>query len=423
VKKIILFLIVFTTVILTYRLFSFINKYAVNLLYDDQWWIADMIIENKPFKELFFYLYSEHRIGVGLIIMRTLAVLTYWNTRFENFGFGISVIIIALFSLALKYKLAKKFEVTDIAIPIIIINLHHHENLLEGFRVMYLIPVIIMYIYFWLFNLKFGWKYIAILILVILSTFSGFHGIFLNLFVFLFEILKFIKAKNLKSKIANVIVLITVILITSSYFIGFSSDHSDFTIPTLYYFYETPTRMINQIFGTTLRFPFNLISPLIILGALIIFITQFIKKRNLNLFPIFCLYFYSILFIITIIFGRNKFGPEVASSSRYVSHIVFLYLASYLTLILFLNKKLKKILFITIGIPILYFILFNNKSSYEVGNYYKNNKNAWIKCYLKKKNVHDCNDFFIFDKKHSNYLQTKVDQLEKKKWSFFAEIQ
>jgi len=121
VKKIILFLIVFTTVILTYRLFSFINKYAVNLLYDDQWWIADMIIENKPFKELFFYLYSEHRIGVGLIIMRTLAVLTYWNTRFENFGFGISVIIIALFSLALKYKLAKKFEVTDIAIPIIIL--------------------------------------------------------------------------------------------------------------------------------------------------------------------------------------------------------------------------------------------------------------------------------------------------------------
>ena len=113
----------------------------------------------------------------------------------------------------------------------------------------------------------------------------------------------------------------------------------------------------------------------------------------------------------------------MASSSRYVSHIVFLYLASYLTLILFLNKKLKKILFITIGIPILYFILFNNKSSYEVGNYYKNNKNAWIKCYLKKKNVHDCNDFFIFDKKHSNYLQTKVDQLEKKKWSFFAEIQ
>src|SRR3989338_5908479 len=419
-KKIILCLIVFATILLTYRLFSFINKYAVNLPYDDQWWVADMIIKNKPLKELFFYLYSEHRIGIGLILMRSLAVLTNWNTIYENFGFCISVVILTLFSLVLKYKLTRKLEIFDIAIPIIFLNLHQHENLLEGFRIMYLIPVILTYIYFWLFNLNNNRKYFVILPLVFFSTYSGFHGIFLNLFVILYELFHIITAKNPKEKIEKVFILIAIVLITSFYFIGFSSGNSDFTIPKINYFYETPTRMINQIFGTTLIFPSSIISPLIISVAFIIFIRQFVKKKNLNLFPLFCLYLYSILFIITIIFGRNKFGPEVASSSRYVSHISFLYLAAYLTFALFLNENLKKIIFIIIGSPFLYFVLYNNRSSYDVGIFYKNNKTNWINCYIKYKAVNKCSDFFIIDSRSNNYLQEKIDSLEKKKWSFFS---
>ena len=55
-------------VLLTFRFFSVISRYSVNLLFGDQWDFLSSFFDHDPtFIELFFWQHGPHREGVGLL--------------------------------------------------------------------------------------------------------------------------------------------------------------------------------------------------------------------------------------------------------------------------------------------------------------------------------------------------------------------
>lgn len=408
-------------ILLSVRLILFIRNYSVNLPYDDQWWLTESIAEKKDFNDIFFYWHNEHRIGFGLLVTKFLATLSNWNTIYENYFTALILIFSALLAFRLKYKLTGNISLSDIFIPVLFLNLHQYEILLNG-MISYLMPLLWLLIFFWILELKKPLRDILIFILTLISTFTSFHGIFIGLFGIMHYLIEIIGLKR-KTEIFNqVLKIILITFIMLSYFINVPTDQIIWTTPRISDAIIFTNAMILQVLGFQSESILVLIIPLPFFVFIFYLLFHIFFRKKYIFIPVLLLFLFAELFVLAIILGRGYLGIEQFSVSRYVSYVLLLFFASYLTVLLIPNKNLKIILLV-LFIPILIMIFANNSKSYEYAEYNRNKRKEWIDCYLNLKSVKECNALIEFKPMNGDtdlILQKKIIILEENKLSFFA---
>src|SRR5207302_75098 len=76
-----IFAVVVLFVGLAVRQHLFVDKYAVNVFFWDQWDFYIPVFHGQGWWEIFDYQYGNHRLGIGVLISSWLAPLGGWDAR------------------------------------------------------------------------------------------------------------------------------------------------------------------------------------------------------------------------------------------------------------------------------------------------------------------------------------------------------
>ncbi len=167
---------------LAVRLSFFISRYAVNLLFSDEWDFYTPLFKNLGWWQTFTWQHGPHREGIGLVLTRLLDGLTGWNTRADALAAGALVILATGLALALKYRLFGTLTLADVIIPLIGLTLFQYETFLGAVNLSYgACPLVLIVLYSLGLLIRNPYaRYATVLGLNFLLIFTGF-GVFMGL--------------------------------------------------------------------------------------------------------------------------------------------------------------------------------------------------------------------------------------------------
>ena len=128
-SRVALVIIVAAALLLGVRYFNLIDRYAVNLLFSDEWDFLNPLFRGQGPLEMFFYQHGPHRQGLGGLLLIVIAALSNWNSRVVAFAIGGCMLLAMLAALALKRRLTGRWAASDIVIPLIYLSTVQYEAL------------------------------------------------------------------------------------------------------------------------------------------------------------------------------------------------------------------------------------------------------------------------------------------------------
>ena len=164
------------------RQLVYVSRYAVNLMYGDQWAIYQPQFQGQGWWASFFFQHGPHREGLGMILARFLANLSGWNSRWDAFAALSLLLAAAVLAVALARRFgALRHPLLAAGLPLLFLNVHQYEvfvgpvNLSHGSM-----PVLLVIV------CSLAWfirdplpRHLVIGTVTVLATFTGF-GIFLG---------------------------------------------------------------------------------------------------------------------------------------------------------------------------------------------------------------------------------------------------
>ncbi len=424
-QKIVASLLFFGFIAILYNFVFFISKNSVDIPFWDQWNIANIITSNASLFQILSYQHNEHRIGIGLFIMKVLAKYSDWNQIIEIQFVSFLVIASALLIGVVKYSISKKIEIFDILIPLIVLNIFQFENIAWGFQIAFTLPL--FFLCLWVFSLKIKnprERYIILTILSLLSSFSSFHGLILPVFTIILSFVEYFRY-TLISKKLFILTAITNIFIIFLYFFGYTKNFQtapslSLSMPVIKYF---SLAVSNGFFFSINNPPINILIATIVLSFFAVGIWKLLgsKPRNDSAFVGCILIFYSITFAVIISSGRSSLGIDQALSSRYVTFTMLIPIGLYFIFSSFKYGKYFKVI-------LLLFIISNSifltDKSIKSSNELTEGKRQALACYKAStiSNLDTCFKIFpLFPNK--DYLNQRIIKvLQYKKISMFDKV-
>jgi len=167
---------------LAWRQNLLVDRYAVNMMYWDQWDFYIPLFQHAGPWAVFTDQHGPHREGVGLLVTEVLAKLSGWNSRWD--AFGVSYCLIAAGGLALV--LARRCGVSSVlplaAVPLLSFNIHEYETFIGPANLSHGgMPVLLLMLYclaWFIRNAR--WRWLTLGALTFLLIFTGF-GFFAGL--------------------------------------------------------------------------------------------------------------------------------------------------------------------------------------------------------------------------------------------------
>lgn len=423
-QKIIVLVIACSYLILGFKFFRFIFRFSENVLVWDQWDIFDLIVKNSSIINIFLYQHNEHRIGVPLLITKVFANFTAWNTKYETILIGALIFASAVIALFLKRRLFGQIEIYDLIIPFLFLNLYQYENLVWGFQIGFVLPLLWLLLTVYLFTFKNSFmRNCLITIFSFLSAYSHFHGIFVGVISSLYFLINIFIAKGKKAKLIFSQFLIVNILIVLSYFVGYKSVQSYGTsnvnlVENLQFIFV----QINGFWGNTSRNILNAFLPILtflILGGLLL---TFKKVSVVKNWPIASLIIFSLLFSFSTAYGRAGLGSEGGGTSRYMTLMIPMYLGIYFYLARIPNEKIKNIILPFVLMSFLFISVQNNFRNYQEAASRKTRLSNWKSCYLQKNDYVYCDNEINMTTYHSPEeinIVGKLEYLKENNLNFF----
>src|SRR5271154_5332895 len=113
---------------LALRQLCLVDRYAVNVLFFDQWGFYYPLFHGQGWWATFDRRHGPHREGIGLVLTRILAGLSGWNSRVDAFAVSAVIIAAALLALILLGRCGSRAgSGAALAIPILFFNVHQFE--------------------------------------------------------------------------------------------------------------------------------------------------------------------------------------------------------------------------------------------------------------------------------------------------------
>ena len=111
----------------TVRLYRFIDRNAVNVLFWDEWDFLTGLREHRGLWDLFSWIHGPPRLGLGYLFIDVVFTASGWDDRAEAFAtFGVFLIVVAL-ALLLKLRVAGPLTWMDACIPALVLTTAQFE--------------------------------------------------------------------------------------------------------------------------------------------------------------------------------------------------------------------------------------------------------------------------------------------------------
>jgi hypothetical protein len=372
-------------VVILYNFTFFVAKNTVDIPFWDQWGgVSDTIQEKFNLFKILAYQHNEHRIGIGLLIMKILARYSRWSQVLEIKFISFLVISSSILLAYVKYRVNKKIEILDIIIPLVILNIFQVENITWGFQIAFLLPL--FFLCLWVLALKIKsviLRYNILIILSLLSSFSSFHGLILPLMTIVLSFIEYFKYKSIR-KNQTILFVTANILIIFLYFVEYTKNFQATLsfVPSWKFIKFFSVAVSNGFFYSPTNITVNIFIAVLVLFFFIMGISNLWrnKEKNENLFIGFLLLSYSLIFTTMISAGRSSFGIESALRSAYITYsmlipigLVFIFSSSKV------KNYLKTILIIFI---LLNSIFLTDKLNWYV-KYIIGGRQKVLECYKK----------------------------------------
>ncbi|NQT66645.1 MAG: hypothetical protein HQ569_03595 [Actinobacteria bacterium] len=365
--------------------FIYVFYYGVNLVFYDQW--NNVVVIDKIINGTFHFSdllkpHNEHIIFFPNIFVLLIAFLTKYNTIVEMYII-IFLLIISFYIFYLYFKKkfnSKKASLWFIAIPFLIFSLKQNENMLWGWQIIFLFPLVFSLITFYLIfilaerkNLKINITiFISSIVCGTIASFSSMMGILVWPSGFFQLLLLPIRKKK---KIFYTVIWSFIGLIEGILYFLLVRSNMHVVKKS---FIMSPVDFLKTFFistGGTLFWDRSEVSFVvgIIIVAMVLACVVLLKKNNRlkeNSFSIAVMIF-SLLTIFIMIIGRNN-----AYDSRYTTYTILLIVSLYIMLVdlnIFTKNNFVKTLvgiligFIILSIPISYYegIIAGQKTKVE----------------------------------------------------------
>lgn len=420
------------------RLFSFIARYAVNVLFSDQWAFYSPLFDYKNIWQLFSWQHGPHRQGIGLVVTAILANASYWNTRADAFAAGVLLCLAMVCALILKWRLFGSLHLADITIPLLFLTLFQYEALVVVPNLSYgVFPLLLIMLYCLALLVENQTKrHFLILVLNFLMIYTGF-GVFMGLLTLAIMLIDIYQSRHHRGNMNTAVLAFILALASSLSFLisyHFNPAIANFSL-SLTYLVQYPlfvSMMLSAYWGwhaMVVGQPIAIAAGgflFIILGGVLVFRGRHLLKEkrhddHKNLI-IAVLIGYSLLFCFFTAVGRTPLGLQQAQVSRYLTLMIPAFLALYFHLQTIRIAKLR-LLLVTI-----YFIM-SIVGSLPIGmienlpleNY--QNKVNWKACYLQYEDVQQCDQitqfqiYPVFD----DDLQNKLSYLKANHLNLFLD--
>jgi hypothetical protein len=323
---------------LAWRQLRFVGAHSVNILYWDQWDFYRPLFQGQGWWETFAYQHGPHREGVGLVLMRILADLSGWDSRWD--AFAQSLILIG--AAALGLRLATRFGIPGsslalAAVPLLFLNVLQYEIFVGAVNLSYsAMPMFLLmgYCLCW-FARDARWRILAISALTFLLLFTGF-GLFVGILTPLLLATECVQALRAREKGPAALSGLGLAASGASWALFSHGYLFQPAVPGFRFPYERPAqyfvfvgRMLGNFFGAPILSLSGVILGLLVAAALVLIciwhgrrVVRIGVAREPASVVLFCLSAFTLLFCTNAAIGRVFTGEIAPLSSRYVTLLI-----------------------------------------------------------------------------------------------------
>lgn len=418
---------------MTYRFFSFIDQYSVNMIFWDQWDFYSTIFQGETYIKSFLYQHPPHRQGIGFVIDRIILEQSAWDNRWESFFIGIIFLISMLIFIKIKTKMEKHFSLYDLLIPLNFLSLGFYEIINVPNPSHGSFPLLLIILFSYTFFIKrIELRIFFQLVLNFLSIYTGF-AFFIGILVIVYYLIELVRERTLnRTFYLYSFAFLVASLSLASFFIGYkflpSVDCFKFPYNPIRHYLYFMGFQFSAFLGLKNHFLIGILYIsvcLFILCFALLKLFHVIKKKEKH-FPnitliIVLLISFSILFSFNSAVGRVCTGISSGQASRYFPYLVPSICGAYLFL-LSLKKKAIKVILLFFILSITISLEFIEKRYVDLDFlYYFYGKQEWKDCYLSGNSAEECNSRFKIYPVVNPIILSKLDYMKKNKLNLFKD--
>lgn len=428
--------------VVIFRWFYYIDKYAVNILFWDEWDFYNPLFYDFSFIKTFTYQHGPHRQGIGFILTGIIDNLSSWNSRYIAFTNGTLILFSSFIYLLVKKKLFRNLSSVDSLIFLIVLvpaqfsvfsicpNISHGP-MPAFFISLYCLSLFVKNLYlrnFFIILINFNMAYIGF----------GYFICIITPLIFLGETFWFTRKKE-NGKIIFSILSILLAIFTIYFFLidfHYNAIAAPFEFP-----YSKPWEYIifvalsySNFFGAQgYAIPTMIIGPVILIIVFFVLMRHviFLIKHSFNTNSsdvllsktIVVLIGFSLLFSFGTAVGRISLGLGAAQSSRYIPYLVPSIIGVYLH-VASLNIKFKPLLILGMFLLLISASFITNRN-FNLICRVSEGKIAWKNAYFEFENISKADEiakFKIYPYPDRTKLKEKLNYLKKNKLNLYLDV-
>jgi hypothetical protein len=421
------------------KFFAFIAAYAVNVFYFDQWDVLSPFFRGDTgMGSLFTAQFAAHRLGLGLVSVKSLYGATHWSTRAESFFIGGCIFAAMLLALILKRCLFGRFAYSDAAIPLIFLSLMQYETFIGASNPAFgAIPLLLVMLYCLALLVPNALlRYGLLLLLDFLLIYTG-YGFFMGLItpvVFGLDGYRRLRKTGEVSLAQSLAGLALAAAALGSFFVHYSwTPNVDCFDPAHSRLADYPwfvALMLSAFLGP--RRPVVLVTAGGLIGLAVVAAVMGIvswrvlfagkrsaSERSIDLVTAVLLG-YGLVYAVSAAVGRVCLGlPDAAQAPRYSTLLIPAFLALYFFLLSLPAGMPARIALVSFLLVILPGGVFMADFA---GHKLADGKRAWAACYLRTGDIAQCDretGFPVYPHPELNGMREKLEYLRRNHLSFF----
>lgn len=383
---------------LVVRQLAFVNRYAVNMLYWDQWDIYHPLFHHGSLWDVFSLQHGPHRQGFGFLLTDLLAHLSGWNSRWDAFGVCAVTICAALLALLLLRRAKLATAAALAAVPLLFLNMRQYEMLVGPSNISHGAMPMALFIGYCLacFIRDYRVRYLVQALLTFLLIFTGF-GLFVGLIAPVVMATELAYSWRKGDSKRRAWAAAGLVLIAASWAL-FSKGYQFMPAVDGFYFpYKHPIQylyfaglMLTNYFGVPGHGFWSITFGVAVLTLLIVLAI----RRGLPLLRgdaaekplgtvIFALSSYAVIYCLFTAVGRIFLGLDAAAASRYVTLTITAGFAILLELASMPGERLRRIacvIYLALLIPGTVFLRADDMGFVH---WFSNGRREWKAAYLK----------------------------------------
>src|SRR6266849_7906984 len=386
-------------VALAIRLFVFVDRWAVNVLFRDQWDFLTGLFEHRDPLTLFRWQHGTQREGFGYLLIAAIYSATGWNTRVEIFALAGIVVLASAIALSMVRRSCGPSG-WDVCVPLICLTTAQVEifantpNPAHG-----ALPFLFIMFCAWSWTVKREPARTACASLANFCAVSTGFSWFVGLITPILFLLDARAARQAGGRLVFSLIGLLISLVTLG--LHFEGLRFDPAVGCFQFPHPHPVEYL-QFLGLFLGYPFRLglkgvggpIAVILAISAVLFLISRSVRllRRNEAIDrEIVLLLGFSILFGFSSAIARVCLGPGAGGGSRYVPYAIPSALALYLWI---RSSRLHPNLRIAVLTLLLLACISKELwgvSDRKLGAYFATGKTRWRDCYLANEDIARCN--------------------------------